>query len=443
MADAMLSAAAARLIALIAEQARYHVNLVRGAEKEVRSLAEKLESIRIVLDDAENRRFKDKKINYWMSRLEATAYEMEDILDEWDYAILKLHMDEHDSDDVVVAPAPKQKIPGEIGKLINLRSLRLCGNESLKELPREIKNLIHLRLLELSRNKSLKELPKEIGNLIQLRHLIIKKNDSLKELPSEIGNLIHLRRLNLQKNQSLKGLPKEIGNLIQLRHLIIGKNDSVKELPSEIGNLIHLRCLDVGWNKLLRQLPDSICRLHELQTLNAYKCLRLLGLPKGVAQLTGLRFVSVVAWGCGWSKLGLLKNLNHLAGVLSLAIILKNNEDFEEVVEDARDAELRNKIHTQKLEISFLDQIDEMEEEESSRVRMDVLDALETHPNLQKLSSYQGSKLPLGWIVSPLNQLRKVKLSCCNNLTSLLPFGKLPCLEMIHLNGTENYVRRH
>ncbi|KAL8544561.1 hypothetical protein ACS0TY_004947 [Phlomoides rotata] len=118
-------------------------------------------------------------------------------------------------------------------------------------------------------------------------------------------------------------------------------------------------------------------------------------------------------------------------------ISLNTKEDFEEVVEDARDAELRNKIHIQKLEISFWDVLDEMEE--SSRVRMDVLDALEPHSNLQKLKieRYKGSKLPLGWIVSPLNQLRKVNLSYYNHLTSLLPFGKLPCLEKIQLYKME------
>ncbi|KAL8512775.1 hypothetical protein ACS0TY_019058 [Phlomoides rotata] len=109
MVDAILSAAADRIIGLTEKQARYHVNLVRGAEKEVRSLAKELRTIRNVLDDAENRRFQDKNINYWLSRLEQTSYEMEDVLDEWDYALLELQMEEHQSDDDAVAPI-KQKV---------------------------------------------------------------------------------------------------------------------------------------------------------------------------------------------------------------------------------------------------------------------------------------------------------------------------------------------
>ncbi|KAL8512772.1 hypothetical protein ACS0TY_019051 [Phlomoides rotata] len=112
MVDAILSAAADRIIGLTEKQARYHVNLVRGAEKEVLSLSKELRTIRNVLDDAENRRFQDKNINYWLSRLEQTSYEMEDVLDEWDYALLELQMEEHQSDDDAVAPI-KQKSKAE------------------------------------------------------------------------------------------------------------------------------------------------------------------------------------------------------------------------------------------------------------------------------------------------------------------------------------------
>ncbi|KAL8544512.1 hypothetical protein ACS0TY_004905 [Phlomoides rotata] len=743
MADAMLSVAAERLIALIDEQARYHVNLVKGAKKEVLRLAEKLKSIRNVLVDAENRRFKDKNINYWMSRLEATAYQMEDILDEWDYAILKLHMDEprapkqkvcsfipsslcfkktvvrhhiakkilnvKDQLDEILKekeqfnfvisqptpdPAPgswriqstslidvakvhgrerdtdilvgklmdnggsqeelgiqvvsivgvgglgkttlaqlvynhsrveesfklrvwicvsdpfdltviakgilesiekgsspntnqldvllkcvqvsvlgkkfllvlddvwtedynkwepleralscggvgskilvttrservakkmgtreseifspgllsdedcwlfmcRMALPGRnkvgfedigkkiakkcnglplaartLGSLLRFKStleewtnvlnseiwkmeevevdifphLLLSYNELSSNLKRcfsycavfpkdseifvdtliekwmslgylgsntddiEVKGRGYFDILSMRslfqdfKKDDLDEITSWTatqmrfqGKLIHLRSLRLSGNESLEELPREIKNLIHLRLLELSRNKSLKELPKEIGNLIQLRHLIINENDSLKELPSEIGNLIHLRCLDVSGNDLLQQFPDSICRLHELQTLTAKRC--RLRLPKGVAQLTGLRLLS----GFAWSKWGLLKNLNHLAGFLRLSIYITDKE-FEEVVEDARDAELRNKIHIQKLQITFLDVISETEEEEEEeRVRMDVLDALEPHPNLLKLKidDYKGSKLPLGWIVSPLNQLRE------------------------------------
>ncbi|KAL8490632.1 hypothetical protein ACS0TY_022578 [Phlomoides rotata] len=108
MADALLSVAAERIFSLMEEQAVYHVNLVRGAEKEVRKRGQDLNTIRNVLEDAENQRFQDKSINTWLWKLRQTSYETEDILDEWKYALLKLLNGERAPDDDD-AP-PKQKV---------------------------------------------------------------------------------------------------------------------------------------------------------------------------------------------------------------------------------------------------------------------------------------------------------------------------------------------
>ncbi|KAL8491232.1 hypothetical protein ACS0TY_023037 [Phlomoides rotata] len=116
MVDTVLSAAADQIFTLIKEQAVYHVNLVRSAEKEVRKLGQELNTIRNVLEDAENRRFQDKSINTWLWKLRQTSYEMEDILDDWKYALLKLHNGERSPDDDDDAAPPKQK------KILNVKA---------------------------------------------------------------------------------------------------------------------------------------------------------------------------------------------------------------------------------------------------------------------------------------------------------------------------------
>ncbi|KAL8466186.1 hypothetical protein ACS0TY_035338 [Phlomoides rotata] len=318
-----------------------------------------------------------------------------------------------------------------IFQLYNLQTLALIGC-SLKELPREIENLIHLRRLDLSENWALKELPMEIGNLFNLRSLKLR-GCCLKELPSEIGNMIHLRRLDLSENKSLKKLPREIGNLIQLRSLNLSWNESLEELPSEIGNLILLKYLDLARTHSLKELPESICRLRELQTLNVFFCNNLCRLPEGLAQLTSLCKLVEFKVGSGRNSLGLLKNLSQLCGLLSLNIRLGGDEDLEELFKGAREAELRNKIHIEDLRFIFGGCLDKKKDpSSSSRVWMDIIDALEPHPNLRQLEieGYRGSKLPLGWMVSPLNQLRRIHLYF-NHLASLPPLGKLPCLEDI------------
>ncbi|KAL1538547.1 putative disease resistance protein RGA4 [Salvia divinorum] len=93
MADAMISVVVERIAALIEEKIRYEVSLVRGVEKELPELSDKLKTIRNVLDDAEKRGVNDKSIKGWLKKIEATAFEMDDILDEWEYSLLKHTME--------------------------------------------------------------------------------------------------------------------------------------------------------------------------------------------------------------------------------------------------------------------------------------------------------------------------------------------------------------
>ncbi|XP_047964217.1 putative disease resistance protein RGA3 [Salvia hispanica] len=92
MADAVISVVVERVAAIIEDNIRYEVNLVRGVEKELQHLSDKLRTIRNVLDDAEKRGVKDQSVKSWLKKLENTAYEMDDILDEWDYYLLKHKM---------------------------------------------------------------------------------------------------------------------------------------------------------------------------------------------------------------------------------------------------------------------------------------------------------------------------------------------------------------
>ncbi|KAL8490637.1 hypothetical protein ACS0TY_022583 [Phlomoides rotata] len=292
--------------------------------------------------------------------------------------------------------------PNLCNRFVRLRvlSLERCR---LQGVPHEMDKLIHLRWLDLSGKKVSKEDLKFIFQLYFLQTLNLS-DCSLEEIPNEIGNLSHLRHLNLSSN-GLKELPSEIGNLKQLRHLDLDANNDLKELPSEIGKLSFLQTFILSHRATIQ-------------------------IPEALAQLTGLRKLMGFNGGSGWGRLGLLKNLNQL-GFVCLCIRL-DGMDLKGIVEDSREANFSNKKY---IEVLVLDFEDEMGEEGSSR--MDVMDALKPHPNLRFLCIflYAGSKLPL-WIVSPANQLRKVKLYFCD-LTSLPSFGKLPCLEELIFYGME------
>ncbi|KAL8502362.1 hypothetical protein ACS0TY_021488 [Phlomoides rotata] len=224
-------------------------------------------------------------------------------------------------------------------RVVRLRVLSLAWCR-LQGVPHEMDKLIHLRWLDLSQNKLSTEDLKFIFQLYFLQTLKLS-GCSLEEIPNEIGNLSHLRHLNLSINR-LEELPSEIGNLKQLRHLDLHHNWHLKELPSEIGKLSFLQTIifpDEATIQATIQIPEALGQLTGLQKLMGFKC------------------------GSGWSKMGLLKNLNQL-GFVSLHIRL-DGMDLKGIVEDSREANFSNKKYIEGLKLVFED---EMGEEGSSRM---------------------------------------------------------------------------
>ncbi|KAK4395148.1 putative disease resistance protein RGA3 [Sesamum angolense] len=93
MADAVVSIALERLADVVQERIQEEVNLVTGVKREVRYLSAKLKTIRNVLDDAESRRYKDKTVHSWLKKLEDLSYDIDNVLDEWNFAALKLQIE--------------------------------------------------------------------------------------------------------------------------------------------------------------------------------------------------------------------------------------------------------------------------------------------------------------------------------------------------------------
>ncbi|KAK4427316.1 putative disease resistance protein RGA3 [Sesamum alatum] len=93
MAEALVSIALQRLADVIQKQIQEEVNLVRGVKKEVQYLSSELGTIRNVLEDAERRRYKEKSIQDWLKKLEDISCDADDVLDEWNFAVLKLQVE--------------------------------------------------------------------------------------------------------------------------------------------------------------------------------------------------------------------------------------------------------------------------------------------------------------------------------------------------------------
>ncbi|KAH6774981.1 hypothetical protein C2S52_012542 [Perilla frutescens var. hirtella] len=86
MAEALLQV----LVEKLSSQIQNKIGLILGVEKEMKKLQSTLTTIQSVLEDAESIQFRDKQIQNWLSKLNAAAFELEDILDECATELSKL-----------------------------------------------------------------------------------------------------------------------------------------------------------------------------------------------------------------------------------------------------------------------------------------------------------------------------------------------------------------
>ncbi|EOY27016.1 NB-ARC domain-containing disease resistance protein, putative [Theobroma cacao] len=91
MADALVSAVSQQLTAILFQEAEYGVRLFVGIkEEEVKRLSSTLQTIRAVLVDAEKRQLKEQAVKVWLDKFQNVSYDIEDVLGEWEIAILKM-----------------------------------------------------------------------------------------------------------------------------------------------------------------------------------------------------------------------------------------------------------------------------------------------------------------------------------------------------------------
>ncbi|KAF3946957.1 hypothetical protein CMV_026836 [Castanea mollissima] len=168
-------------------------------------------------------------------------------------------------------------------------------------------------------------------------------------------------------------LPDAVGNLIHLRYFYISRNVNIEELPETFCNLCNLQTLNIENAIHFKKLPQGMSKLINLRHLifHGYISWHNVVFPKGIGKLIGLRTLSTVnisdkdhREGC---KLGDLKILNQLRGTLSI-----NGMGNVVNVDEAQNAQLKEKIHLRGLELSFnsLDLEDHI-----SRMEIDIKEA--------------------------------------------------------------------
>ncbi|POO02864.1 hypothetical protein TorRG33x02_009250 [Trema orientale] len=99
---ALVSALIDQLVSLAFRRVEEEVRLVQGVEEDARKLKSNLEAIQAVLEDAEKRQLADLSVRNWLDKLKDATFDMDDVLDEWSTAILKLQIErEAERDDPI------------------------------------------------------------------------------------------------------------------------------------------------------------------------------------------------------------------------------------------------------------------------------------------------------------------------------------------------------
>ncbi|KAJ0673191.1 putative P-loop containing nucleoside triphosphate hydrolase, leucine-rich repeat domain superfamily [Helianthus annuus] len=253
---------------------------------------------------------------------------------------------------------------------------------------------------------------------------------SNKILVDLLPSLTLLRVLSLSRFQ-ITEVPEFIGSLKHLRYLNLSRT-RIKVLPENIGNLYNLQTLIVFGCKSLTKLPESFSKLKKLRHFDIRDTPRLEKLPFGIGELEGLQTLTkiIIEESVGFA-INELKGLANLHGKVSIEGLHKVQS-----AKHAREANLSLKKIT-GLELQWVDvfdgsRMDTLEEE--------VLNELKPNSDtLKTLSvvSYGGTQIS-NWVGDrSFHELVNVSIRGCRKCTSLPPFGLLPSLKRLQIQGMD------
>ncbi|XP_054815997.1 putative disease resistance RPP13-like protein 1 [Prosopis cineraria] len=309
----------------------------------------------------------------------------------------------------------------------------------------------------------------EANNLTKMtRHVSYLRTDN--DSPKRFEDIYHANRLRTFLPLSMQGhrstsctsfihliSSKIIHDLLSkfscMRVLSLSDYYHIVGLPNSIGNLKHLRYLDLSGTKL-RKLPDSICQLYHLQTLKLWRCYNLEKLPMNLHKLINLRHLDFRETQVREmpKQLGEFKNLQ----VLSPFIVDKYGEanikqltelnlcgsvsilELQNVVSlaDAFGVNLKSKTYVKELVLEW-----SINNEESQHDK-NVLEMLEPHPNLKRLSisNYGGIRFPDWFTKFALSNIVSLELKNCKWCLSLPSLDLLPSLKSLLITGFHSIV---
>ena len=377
---------------------------------------------------------RDQLVVYWIAQgyveLKANK-EMEVIVEEYfeKLAMRSFFQDfqrDEDSDGKIIGCKMHDIVHDFAQLMTENESFEIDGD---KKLERDCKRARHLHL-KISKEMQCLE---SIYRAKNLRALYLLSHEMDYEFQMLLSNSFqHFKCLRtLILDCPIKKLPDAVENLIHLRCLHMSEKVEIVELPETFCNLCNLQILDIKEVRYFKNLPRGMRKLLNLRHLILSGIYSMV-FPKGIGKLSRLRTLNTFNIGdtddSEVCKLGELKFLNQLQGTLTI----KGMENVVNV-DDAQNAQLKDKIHLRGLVLLYIEGISNMEN------GVKVLNALEPPPNLQylEITGYMGNTIYPGWMMS-CTTLKKLQLIHCKNLEHLPSLGQLPFLEILAIEWLPN-----
>lgn len=148
-------------------------------------------------------------------------------------------------------------LPKELGKLKNLRFLRLGRQAFTGDLPAEMGEMESLTFLDIAQCRFTGGIPPSFGQLKKLEVLFASENDFSKPLPQELGDAESLKELFVFQNRIPGEIPASLCKLKQLTHLSLEDNQLTGPIP-DLSSLSELSILYLQNNRLSGSIPASI-----------------------------------------------------------------------------------------------------------------------------------------------------------------------------------------
>ncbi|XP_074275588.1 disease resistance protein RGA2-like isoform X2 [Silene latifolia] len=331
-----------------------------------------------------------------------------------------------------------KRLPDAIGKLIHLRNLDLHGSRELVALPNSITRLYNLQTLILANCESLKELPKDFSKLVNIRHLDIRGCRRLTNMPIGLHRLACLTILTafyvgMTGSSETKQSVGQLRDLIDLKNLkggiefIIPENySSIKESNKEgdiLAKMEHLKSVQIQFKSRCGAYDEDkrvVAHEYLIEELQPHPNL------KGF-ELRGYQGQTIPIWGN--AELNWVMFLPNL-----VKIQLENCFQLKEL------PLLCELQHLRSLELSFLYNVEYMEEYPTNRI---ISNGAIFFPSLKYLKLYGMLKLKAWWKreeswLASFPRLSKLKILHCPNL---IAFPSSPTVETLELREVNERLK--